>query len=131
MEIPEFFKGMSIKRFLQGSVVGAIVAVTIGFNWGGWMTGGAAEKMTSDAVQATSAALYSPVCVDRYIQTATVEQRAAFAKESEWMRDTFIEKAGFATPPGSTAPNNAIADACAETLSKQLKAAAGQQATKG
>jgi hypothetical protein len=56
--------------------------------------------------------------------TATPEQRAAFAKEYDWNRDTVIEKTGFATPPGSSSPNDAIADKCAATLSRQLKAAA-------
>jgi hypothetical protein len=33
-------------------------------------------------------------------------------------RDGYINKSGFATPPGSTSPNARIADACAEALSK-------------
>ena len=98
--------------------------MVIGFTWGGWVTGGTANKMTSDAVEATQVALYSPVCVERYMAKATPEQRAAFAKENDWNRDSIIEKTGFATPPGSSSPNDAVADQCAATLSKQLKAAA-------
>ena len=99
--------------------------MAVGFMWGGWVTGGAATKMTSTAVEATQVSLYSPVCVDRYTAKATDEQRATFAKEESWSRDTFIEKTGFATPPGATDPIGAVADACAATLSTQLKAVAG------
>jgi len=123
MTLPDFFQGLSITRFLQGIAVGAIAAMGVGFMWGGWVTGSTATKMTSTAVQETQVSLYSPVCVDRYTAAATVEQRAAFAKEESWGRDTFIEKAGFATPPGVTDPIGAVADACATTLSSHLEKA--------
>lgn len=123
MNLPDFFQGQSITRFLQGIAVGAIGAVAVGFIWGGWVSGNTAAKMASSAVEATQVSLYSPVCVDRYVATATVEQRTAFAKEQNWSRDTFIEKAGFATPPGAKAPIGAVADACASTLSSQLEKA--------
>ena len=32
--------------------------------------------------------------------------------------DAYIKESGFATPPGSTSPNPAVADACADALSK-------------
>ena len=67
----------------------------------------------SGTIEATQVALYGPVCVERYMAKATAEQRSAFAKESEWMRDSFIEKSGFATPPGAKEPSGGIADACA------------------
>ena len=121
MTLPDFFQGQSITRFTQGIAVGAIAAMGVGFIWGGWVTGGTATEMTSTAVEATQVSLYSPVCVDRFATTATDEQRATFAKEETWNRDTFIEKAGFATPPGAKAPIGAVADACAAKLSSQLK----------
>jgi hypothetical protein len=126
MTLPDFFQGLSITRFLQGIAVGAIAAMGVGFIWGGWVTGGTATTMTSAAVEATQVSLYSPVCVDRYAAKATDEQRATFAKEENWNRDSFIEKTGFATPPGATDPIGAVADACAATLSSQLEAASGK-----
>ena len=131
MEMPEFFQGASITRFIQGIVAGAVVAVGVGFIWGGWVTGSTANKMTSEAVEATTVTIYSPICVERYKTKATPEQRAAFAKESGWNRDSIIEKMGFATLPGSNSPSDAVADACAATLSKLLKTAADEPATKG
>jgi hypothetical protein len=39
-------------------------------------------------------------------------------KVDSWRRDAYIKESGFATPPGSTSPNPAVADACADALSK-------------
>lgn len=124
MNLPDFLKGIELTRLLQGIAVGAIAAMGVGFIWGGWVTGGTATEMTSTAVKEAQVSLYSPVCVDRYAAKATEEQRAAFAKENSWSRDSFIEKTGFATPPGSSEPIGVVAEACADTLSTQLKASA-------
>jgi hypothetical protein len=124
MQLPKLFQGDSLTRLLQGAFAGFVATLVIGFMWGGWVTGGTAAKMTSEAVEATQVTIYSPVCVERYIAKATPEQRAAFAKENDWNRDSVIEKTGFATPPGSSSANDAVADKCAATLSKLLKAAA-------
>jgi hypothetical protein len=126
MQLPKFFQGDSVARLLQGAIAGAVATLVIGFMWGGWVTGSTATRMTSEAVEATQVALYSPVCVERYMAKATPEQRAAFSKENDWNRDAVIEKTGFATPPGASSPSDAVADKCAETLSKQLKAAAAK-----
>jgi hypothetical protein len=124
MQLPKIFQGVSVTRLLQGAFAGVVATLVIGFMWGGWVTGGTATKMTSEAVEATQVTLYSPICVERYMAKATPEQRAAFAKENDWNRDTVIEDTGFATLPGSSSPSGAVADKCAETLSKVLKAAA-------
>ena len=129
MQLPNILHGDSLTRLLQGAAAGAVATLLIGFTWGGWVTGSTAEKMRSEAVEATQVTLYSPVCVERYIAAATPEQRAAFAKEYDWNRDSLIEKAGFATPPGASSPIDAVADNCAATLSRQLKAAAAKADT--
>ena len=130
MPIPEFFQGVSLTRLLQGAAAGAIATWALGFTWGGWVTDSTAKKITGDAVKATQVSIYSPVCVERYMAKATDEQRAAFAKENDWNRDTVLEKAGFATLPGATSPSDAVADACAATLSRLLKEAAEKRANK-
>ena len=83
MQLPKIFQGKFITRLLQGAFAGVVAALVIGFTWGGWVTGGTATKMTSEAVEATQVTLYSPVCVERYMAKATPEQRAAFAKEND------------------------------------------------
>ncbi len=94
--------------------------MAIGFGWGGWTFGSNAEKMAVERTTAALVAAYAPVCVERYSANATAEQRDAFSKESSWNRDSLIEKTGYATPPGSKAPNGPVADACADALTKIL-----------
>jgi hypothetical protein len=41
---------------------------------------------------------------------------AEFKKVSLWQQDSFIQKGGWATFPGMSSPDLAIADACAKML---------------
>lgn len=118
--MPEMFDGESGTRLLQGAIVGAVATIAIGFSWGGWTLGSTAEKMAAERTTAAVVTAYAPICVERYNANATAEQRDAFSKESAWSRDGLIEKAGYATPPGSKSPNGPVADACAQALSKIL-----------
>lgn len=120
MGLPKIFDGQSGTRLLQGAIVGAVATMAIGFTWGGWTLGSTAEKMAIERTTAAVVAAYAPICVERYNAGATDEQRNAFSKESTWNRDSLIEKAGYATPPGSDLPNAAVADACAKALTKVL-----------
>ena len=120
MELPKIFDGQSGTRLLQGAIVGAVATMAIGFTWGGWTLGSTAEKMAVERTTAAVVAAYTPICVERYNADATDAQRNAFSKESTWNRDSLIEKAGYATPPGSDLPNAAVADACAKALTKVL-----------
>jgi len=118
MKMPKIFEGESLTRLAQGAGVGAVATIAIGFGLVGWTLGSTAEKMAAERTTVALVTAYAPVCVERYNATATVEQRDAFGKQSTWSRDSWIEKAGFATPPGSNSPNRAVADACAEALTK-------------
>ena len=121
MRTPAIFKGESLTRLAQGAAIGAIATTIIGFSWGGWVSGKTAE---ANAVQRVNSALvqaYGPVCIERFKQQANVEQKwAELAKVESYRRDSYIKETGFATPPGSTSPNPAIADACADALSKVI-----------
>lgn len=122
MEIGKMFAGESAARLAQGAVIGAVATAAIGFGWGGWTLSGSAETMAADRASAAVVTAYTPVCVERYTANATLELRESFKKESAWNRDRIIEKAGYATPPGSKSPNGPVADACAEALTKLAEA---------
>jgi hypothetical protein len=49
MRIPAILQGEARTRFLQGIAFGAVAAMTIGFIWGGWVTGGTARTMSAMA----------------------------------------------------------------------------------
>ena len=118
MNLPKMFEAESLTRLAQGAGVGAVATIAIGFGLVGWTLGSTAEKMAAERTTVALVTAYAPVCVERYNANATAEQRDAFSKESKWSRDGLIEKTGFATLPGSESPNRAVADACAEALTK-------------
>lgn len=122
MQLPSQFKGESAKRFIQGAIVGAVAVAVVGFGWGGWVRGSTAEDLAARRVTAALVAAYTPVCVERYRAGASDAQRIKFKQANQWNRDDVIEKAGFATTPGSKVPNAAIAESCAEALTKILSA---------
>jgi hypothetical protein len=91
----------------------------IGFNWGGWVLGKTAENNATMLVNTALVKAYGPVCIERFKQQPNVEAKwAELTKVDTWRRESYIKDSGFATPPGSALPNAAIADACADALSK-------------
>jgi hypothetical protein len=80
------------------------------------------ERQRHDAALRINTALvqaYGPVCIERFKHQVNVEAKwVELTKLDTWRRDDYIKESGFATPPGSTSPNPAIADACGEALSK-------------
>jgi hypothetical protein len=103
---------------LWGAAGGAALLAILGFSWFGWVTGGSAERTAQERANAAVVAALTPVCVERFKESANATQNLeALAKiEYFWERGTFIEKGGWATFPNSAAPNSEVARACAEAL---------------
>ena len=121
MEMPAMFKGESLMRLAQGASVGAIATMIIGFNWGGWVLGKTAENDAALRVNSALVQAYGPVCIERFKQQPNAEAKwVELTKIDAWRRDVYIKESGFATPPGSTSPNSAVADACATALTKVI-----------
>ena len=119
MEMPAIFKGESLTRLAQGAAVGAVATIIIGFNWGGWVLGKTAENNAALLVNTALVKAYGPVCIEEFKQQPNVEAKwVELTKVDTWRRESYIKESGFATPPGSTLPNAAVADACADALSK-------------
>ena len=119
MEMPAMLKGESLTRLAQGAAVGAVATMIIGFYWGGWVLGKTAENNATMLVNAALVKAYGPVCIERFKQQPNVDAKwVELTKVDTWRRDSYIKESGFATPPGSTSPNSAVADACAAALSK-------------
>jgi len=106
------------KAALFWSCVACIVlTMIVGFTWGGWVTGGTAKEMVSEAVEDARAELASAVCVDRFLDAKDVQSRlSALKKASSWQRGDLIEDAGWVTLPGMDEPVPEAADLCAEQL---------------
>jgi hypothetical protein len=117
MQLPSVLQGESPTRFLQGAFAGFVATVVIGFAWGGWTLGSTARETTAKSTATALVAVLAPLCAEKFRQAAGASAHLAeLKKESSWMQDTYIEKGGWATFPGMTAPDRGVAQACANLL---------------
>lgn len=117
MQLPAILEGESRKRLLQGIVGGAIATMVIGFNWGGWVTGGTAKDMAQKSASSAVVTALAPICVSQFQHAAdALTNMAELKKVSSWQQASFVEKGGWATMPGANTPDSAVARACAEML---------------
>ncbi len=104
---------------LWGATGGAIVLAIIGFAWGGWVTGGTAEKMAEEMAEDAVVGRLAPICIVQYNQDSEKNQKLKELKEkNSWERDGYVEEQGWATMPGEEESDSKIADKCAELLAE-------------
>jgi hypothetical protein len=117
VQLPSILQGDSLTRLLQGAAAGAVATLVIGFNWGGWVTGGTAKEMTQKSVSFALVSALSPICVDKFRHSVDSAANLAERKKvNSWQQGSFIEKGGWATMPGSEVANSGVAESCATTL---------------
>ncbi|MCH8999084.1 MAG: hypothetical protein IID48_12620 [Proteobacteria bacterium] len=106
-----------IKPGAWGAIGGAVVLAIIGFAWGGWVTGGTAQKMAEELAQKTVVARLAPICVEQYNQDSEKDQKLEELKEEgSWKRGNYVVKQGWATMPGEKEADSKVAKKCAELL---------------
>ena len=116
MNLPLILTGDSLTRLMQGAAGGAVVAMMVGFSWGGWTLQSTAEKLADQKTDAAVVTALTPICVDKFEHASDAKTTlAALKAEDSWKRDSFISKGGWATFPGN-APNRDVAEACAKIL---------------
>jgi hypothetical protein len=107
-----------IQYGVWGLVGGAVVAMVIGFSWGGWSTAGATQKITEDAVLTSQTA----ICVAQYMQEPNSNERLKELEKIEsYKRSEFIEKGGWDKMPGQKDASFGVARACAEKIEGLIK----------
>lgn len=95
-------------------VIGTMV---VGFNWGGWVTGGTAAEMANKAAEGASAKLAASMCAAQFNSDPDVTiQLAALKKLDTWQRGDFLKKGGWASMPGSKEPVTGAVELCARQL---------------
>jgi|SRR3990170_5307610 len=110
--------GAMVKHGIWGLVIGAIIAMIIGFAWGGWRTGGGSQRMSEEAVLATRAA----ICVAQFMKQPNAQEKLKELQAiSSWERATFIEKGGWDKMPGEQEANFTVSRACADGLDAFMK----------
>jgi len=107
-----------VKFGVGGLICGAIIAIIIGFAWGGWTTRGTTEKMSDEAVLASQAA----ICVAQFMKAPNHEEKLKELGELDsWKRTEFIEKGGWDKMPGQQEADRSVARACVEGLEVLIK----------
>lgn len=117
MQLPSILQGDSLTRLLQGAFAGFLATVVIGFGWGGWTLGSTAKENAVKSAATAIVAVLAPMCADKFRLAAdATTNMSELKKVSSWMQDTYIEKGGWATFPGTTSPERGVAQACANLL---------------
>ena len=102
-----------IKFGVWGLICGAVIAMIIGFAWGGWTTSGTTQTMTKEAVLASQAAICGAQFMKQPNHEAKLKELEAV---SSWQRAEVIEKGGWDKMPGQEKAGYAVARACADGL---------------
>jgi hypothetical protein len=69
MPVSSIRSGDSLTRLLQGTAVGVIATLVVGFTWGGWVTGTTAKNMASVAETKGQMSALVPLCVTQFMAT--------------------------------------------------------------
>lgn len=107
------------KTMLFWSCAGSVVvALIVGFTWGGWVTGGTAREMARDAGDSSRYELASVICVEKFLDAGDARaQLATFqAIKSAYKQREFIEAGGWAVMPSKDKAARQSADLCAKVL---------------
>jgi hypothetical protein len=105
------------KPAVYGVAVGAVATLIIGFNWGGWVTGGTASEMAAKASQAAQEQLVASICVERFAAAPDAAAKlAALKKTKTWEQDTFVTEGGWIQVDALEEQITGAAGLCADQL---------------
>ena len=107
-----------LRPMTWGIVLGVVGTVTVGFGWLGWTLNHTTKRLVAEAGESAVVAAFTPFCVSSYMKQPDAAEKLALlrADTSEYTQRDLIEKGGFSTIPGNTAPSSEIASACAKAL---------------
>lgn len=111
-------KSAQLKYGGWGLALGAVIAMIIGFTWGGWVTAGTAKEDMAEAVLASRAA----ICVAQFMKAPDHEvQLKAFKETDSWKHREFVATAGWDKMPGQKESSAMVASACADGIEALLE----------
>jgi hypothetical protein len=107
------------KTMLFWSCAGSVVvALVVGFTWGGWVTGGTARDMAETAGDESRWELASVICVEKFLAAPDAQAQLTELKglDSSYRQRQFIEAGGWAVMPSKDQATRQAADLCAKVL---------------
>ena len=97
-----------------------ILTIIVGFNWGGWVTGGTADRSAVSSAQDAVTERLSLICVGQFNQDPQKAEKLIELKAvSSYQQATYVNEQGWATMPGEEKAERKVADACARLLAAQ------------
>ena len=106
-----------IKLGSWSALGGAIALALVGFNYGGWVTGGTAAAMAKDVAADAVAERLGTICVAQFNQDSDKGQKLKEMTDKDaWDKGRFIEKQRWAIMPGDDKPDSRVADSCAKLI---------------
>jgi hypothetical protein len=107
-----------IKYGVWGLIFGSVIAMIIGFGWGGWTTAGTTKRMSEKALLASQTA----ICIAQFMkETNNEEKLKEFEEVNSWKRDEFIKKGGWDKMPGQKEADYGVAQECSDGLGLLIK----------
>jgi hypothetical protein len=98
-------------------IASVVLTMIVGFAWGGWVTGGTAQKMAETSASDAVIKRLAPICVVQFQRDpGKVQKLVALQGTDTWQRDGYVEKQGWATMPGEEKSDSKVAEACAQLL---------------
>jgi hypothetical protein len=96
----------------------AAVTMIIGFNWGGWVTGGSSRTAAATASDVARGELASAICVERFNAASDAASKLVEFKAitDSYKQRQFVETGGWATMPGQTSADRLGVQGCATAL---------------
>jgi len=95
----------------------AVLTMIIGFAWGGWVTGGTAQKLGEKMAEDAVVKRLAPICVLQFNRDPGKSGKLKELKEAgTWQKGEYVEKQGWATMPGEEKPDSAVATECGSLL---------------
>ena len=100
--------------------IGCVAATLIvGFGFAGWVTGGKAQQMVSEASTNARQELATAVCVEEFMAASDARARLAKLSDASWYeRSELVSEGGWATMPDREQANSAVASLCAGKLAE-------------
>lgn len=107
-----------IQYGVWGLICGAIVAMIIGFVWGGWTTSSTSQSKSDAAVLASQTA----ICVAQFMKEPNSQEKLKeFEAVESYKRYEFIEKGGWDKMPGQKEASSGVSSACVAGIEALIK----------
>lgn len=116
MKVPAILQGEARTRLVQGIAVGAVATMTIGFVWGGWVTGESARIMRAAAENSGRMSILVPLCVTQF--TASDGAIARFKTTSVYSRESLVSEV--VKNVAATGMDYSLARACVSAIDLEI-----------